>query len=311
MIATRDGTKGQEVADAAADLPGDVLVIPTDVTQPDAVEAMVAGTVERFGPVDILVNNAGGVFYPKAFLEKTREEAEWEVNLNVWGVWNCTRAVGASMVERKTGSIVNITSNSALEPEAANMVATYGGTKGFVMAFSKGLAYEWGPEGVRINCISPGWIVPHEADHVGEGSFWKQVRLRRSSARPEQMAEAAASGRSELQRRRPADPTDRSARGHRRPRPLLRLRTRRPPHGTARERERRFVHALKGRALCPIWQPGPRPEWVQALHQTTKPEWIELDADRLLAEEAQRDAGLDDFGDDLFWEPFRTPRRRR
>lgn len=53
-----------------------------------------------------------------------------------------------------------------------------------------------------------------------------------------------------------------------------------------------------------IWRPGPRPEWVQALHQTTKPEWIELDADRL-AEEARSESGLSDFGSDDFWEPYR------
>ncbi len=53
------------------------------------------------------------------------------------------------------------------------------------------------------------------------------------------------------------------------------------------------------------WQPGPRPEWVQALHQISDPDWIELDADRL-AEEAQRRTGLTDFGDDLFWEPYRV-----
>lgn len=53
-----------------------------------------------------------------------------------------------------------------------------------------------------------------------------------------------------------------------------------------------------------IWQPGPRPEWVQALHQITNPDWIEIDADRI-AEEAQTRTGLTDFGRDLFWEPYR------
>jgi len=141
----------------------------------------------------VLVNNAGGVFYPRPFLEKPREEAEWEVNLNIWGVHNCTQAAGRSMVARKTGSIVNITSNSALDPQAAKQVAMYGGTKGFVMAFSKGLAYEWGPEGVRINCIAPGWIVPHKADHVGEGSFWRKYGYEFFGT-PEEMATAAESG---------------------------------------------------------------------------------------------------------------------
>ncbi len=52
------------------------------------------------------------------------------------------------------------------------------------------------------------------------------------------------------------------------------------------------------------WQPGPRPEWVEALHQISDPGWIEIDPDRLV-EEAQRRTGLSDFGDDLFWEPYR------
>ena len=195
VIATRDAAKGQEVADAAGDFPGEVRVIATDVTSEDAVEAMTAQATETFGPIDVLVNNAGGVFYPKPFLEKSREDAEWELNLNVWGVYNCTRAAGRTMVERGTGSIVNITSNSALSPEAANQVAFYGGTKGFVMSFSKALAYEWGPEGVRVNCVSPGWIVPHKQEHVGAGSFWEKYGYEFFGT-PEAMAAAAESGES-------------------------------------------------------------------------------------------------------------------
>jgi len=193
VIATRDGNKGQEVADAAKNLPGDVIVVPTDVTDADAVDKMTETAESTFGPIDVLVNNAGGVFYPKPFLEKERKDSEWEVNLNIWGVHNCTRSVGKSMVERGTGSIINITSNSALSPEAADQVALYGGTKGFVMAFSKGLAYEWGPKGVRINCVAPGWIVPHEAEHVGEGSFWRKYGYDFFGT-PEEMAKAAESG---------------------------------------------------------------------------------------------------------------------
>ena len=193
VIATRDAAKGQEVADAASDLPGEVLVVATDVTQEDAVESMTETAEKTFGPIDVLVNNAGGVFYPKPFLEKSREDAEWELNLNVWGVYNCTRAAGRSMVERRSGSVINITSNSALSAEAANQVAFYGGTKGFVMSFSKALAYEWGPEGVRINCVSPGWIVPHKQEHVGSGSFWEKYGYEFFGT-PEAMAAAAESG---------------------------------------------------------------------------------------------------------------------
>jgi NAD(P)-dependent dehydrogenase (short-subunit alcohol dehydrogenase family) len=193
VIATRDATQGQRVADAAAGQPGQVMVVPTDVTDAQAVQALVHEAEGKFGPVEVLVNNAGGVVYPRAFLEKPLEDSEWEVDLNLWGVFHCTRSVGESMVARGRGTIVNIASNSALVPEAANLVATYAGAKGFVMAFSKALAYEWGPLGVRINCVSPGWIVPHEKDHVGEGSFWKKYGYEFFGT-PEQMARVAEQG---------------------------------------------------------------------------------------------------------------------
>jgi NAD(P)-dependent dehydrogenase (short-subunit alcohol dehydrogenase family) len=115
------------------------------------------------------------------------------VNLNIWGVVHCTRAVGRHMLERGSGSIVNITSNSALLGEAAQQVANYAGTKGYVMAFSRALAFEWGPQGVRVNCVSPGWIVPWEREHVGEGSFWKKYGYDFFGT-PEAMAEKAERG---------------------------------------------------------------------------------------------------------------------
>jgi NAD(P)-dependent dehydrogenase (short-subunit alcohol dehydrogenase family) len=193
VIATRDAAQGQEVADACAGLSGRAALVRTDVTDRASVEAMAAEAERRFGPIDVLVNNAGGVAYPRAFLEKPQGEAEWEVNLNVWGVFHCTRVIGAGMVARKRGAIVNITSNSALVSAAGNLVATYAGAKGFVMSFSKAVAYEWGPLGVRINCVAPGWIVPHEQGHVGEGSFWKKYGYEFFGT-PEQMAAAAESG---------------------------------------------------------------------------------------------------------------------
>ncbi len=193
VIATRDGDKALQVAEAASELPGKVSVIATDVTDREAVQQLAEQTERDFGPVEILVNNAGGVAYPRPFLEKPLEEAEWEIALNIWGVVHCTEVIGRSMVERGAGSIVNITSNSALAPEAANMVVHYGGTKGFVMSFSKGLAFEWGPLGVRVNCVAPGWIVPWEEEHVGDGSFWKKYGYEFFGT-PEQMAAQADAG---------------------------------------------------------------------------------------------------------------------
>ena len=196
VLASRDEAQCKDVAASCAGQPGTTLVVPTDVTDAESVAALLVRIDEAFGDVHVLVNNAGGVAYPRSWEDKPRAEMEWEVDLNVWGVVNCTNAVGARMLERGDGAIVNITSNSALEPSAGNMVANYAGTKGYVMSMSKALAYEWGPKGVRINCVSPGWIVPHEADHVGGGSFWRKYGYDFFGT-PEKMA-AAAEGDGDL-----------------------------------------------------------------------------------------------------------------
>ena len=196
VLASRDDAKCGEVAATCAQRPGQTLVVKTDVTDTGSVADLIARTHEVFGDIHVLVNNAGGVAYPRNWEEKPADEMQWEVDLNVWGVVHCTNAVGAQMLARGSGAIVNITSNSALEPSAGNMVANYAGTKGYVMSMSKALAYEWGPKGVRINCVAPGWIVPYEEDHVGEGSFWRKYGYDFFGT-PEQMA-AAAQGEGDL-----------------------------------------------------------------------------------------------------------------
>ncbi|MBW2231586.1 MAG: SDR family oxidoreductase [Deltaproteobacteria bacterium] len=193
VLASRDEAKCKEVAAAAADLPGETLVVATDITNADSVRELAEVTHRSFGELDVLVNNAGGVAYPRAFLDKPDDEIEWELALNVHGVLHTCRQLGRAMVERGEGSIVNITSNSALLAEAGNMVANYAGTKGYVMAFSKALAYEWGPRGVRVNCVSPGWIVPWEKGHVGSGSFWEKYGWEFFGT-PDEMARQAEAG---------------------------------------------------------------------------------------------------------------------
>src|SRR5690625_8039771 len=80
----------------------------------------------------------------------------------------------ALLIKHVQCSIINITSNSALDPEAAHYVAHYGATKGYVNTLTKALAYEWAGTGVRINNVAPGWIVPHSTEHAGQGSFWNR-----------------------------------------------------------------------------------------------------------------------------------------
>lgn len=195
ISASRDTNTGQTLVEEALaqGYEGRVLPVATDVTDRASVDAMITRCHAEFGPVDVLVNNAGGVAHPSAFEEFDEEGRRWEIALNIDGVVNCCQAVAADMLGRSAGSIINISSNSSLLGEAAAGIAHYGGVKGFVNSFSKSLAWEWAKQGIRVNNICPGWIVPEQAEHVGEGSFWNRFGFD-TMGRPDDMQKALEEG---------------------------------------------------------------------------------------------------------------------
>ena len=195
ISASRDAETGEKIAvEARAEkLPGKVLAISTDVTQRDSVDQMLDICHAEFGLVDVLINNAGGASYVAPFEEFDESGRAWEIALNIDGVVNCCQAVADDMISRSTGSIINISSNSALLGEAAAHIVHYGGVKGFVNSFSKTLAWEWAKKGVRVNNICPGWIVPEDEENVGDGSFWKKYGFDMMGT-PDQMQQALEDG---------------------------------------------------------------------------------------------------------------------
>jgi NAD(P)-dependent dehydrogenase (short-subunit alcohol dehydrogenase family) len=179
VSASRDVATGEKLAARAREqrCAGEVLPVATDVTDTTSVAAMLAQTRTRFGPVDVLINNAGGVARNCAFEELDDATRRWELALNVDGVVNCTLAAAPDMLSRGGGSVINISSNSSLLGEAAHNIVHYGAAKGFVNSLTKSLAWEWGPKGVRVNTIAPGWIVPHRNDEIAAGSFWNRLEF--------------------------------------------------------------------------------------------------------------------------------------
>ena len=150
-IAARDGERSARAADELG-----VLAVPLDVTDPASVDAMVERVTTELGPVDVLVNNAGTCFHRPALEVPDQEWREvWEVNVD--GLWRCSRAVGAQMVERGTGSIVNIGSISAMIVNRPQMQPAYNASKAAVHQLTKSLAAEWAPHGVRVNALAPGY----------------------------------------------------------------------------------------------------------------------------------------------------------
>jgi NAD(P)-dependent dehydrogenase (short-subunit alcohol dehydrogenase family) len=192
VSASRDEAKGRELARRAADegLAGTILPVATDVTSRASVDRMIATAHERFGPVDVLVNNAGGAWRTTPFEDLDDETRRWEIALNIDGVVNTTLAVSKDMLPRGKGSVINISSNSSLLGEAGAGVIHYGSTKGFVNSLGKTLAWEWGPKGVRVNTIAPGWIVPHRNEDTAKGSFWNRLEF----GTPEGMQQALDQG---------------------------------------------------------------------------------------------------------------------
>lgn len=154
VCAARTGGEIQSVASEIQDIGRKAIAVPCDICEADQIDAMVAKAVEAFGRIDILVNNAGAG-YLKPALDTGQRAWEYQLRLNLTGTFLCSKAVARVMLERKSGSIINISSRSADQP-AVGMIA-YGVSKAGMNHLTRTLAFELAPH-VRVNCISPGAI---------------------------------------------------------------------------------------------------------------------------------------------------------
>ncbi len=136
--------------------------VPTDVTDPAAVEVLIATAVSRSGRLDAIVNNAG-VQVEKPIEHTTDAEFDLVMAVNVRGVFNCCRAAVRQMAAQTDGgSIINI--GSVAGNIADHNMAVYNASKGAVHALTRAIATDNGRQGIRCNAISPGWILTALAD---------------------------------------------------------------------------------------------------------------------------------------------------
>jgi len=136
---------------------GKAVAIQADVTVASDVESLVKRTVEEFGTVDILVNNAGSLIERLRLLEMSEERWDQVVDLNLKSAFLCCKAVASLMMERKTGAIINLSSIAGRNGGALGSLH-YSSAKGGLISFTKGLAKELAPFGIRVNAVSPGVI---------------------------------------------------------------------------------------------------------------------------------------------------------
>jgi len=136
---------------------GRAIIVQGDVTQASEVQSLVEQTVAEFGAIDILVNNAGSLVERLKILELTEERWDEVINLNLKSAFLCCRAIAASMMERKAGAVINVSSIAGRNGGALGSIH-YSTAKGGLITFTKGLAKELAPFGVRVNAVSPGVI---------------------------------------------------------------------------------------------------------------------------------------------------------
>lgn len=131
------------------------MAIKADVSNSKDVEEMVKSTMDEFGRIDILVNNAG-ILTLKSVVEL--EEKEWDkvINVNLKGVFLCSKAVAKIMINQKGGKIVSVSSSAAKKP--GPFVVHYSAAKAGVVAFTQGLARELGPYKINVNAVCPGVV---------------------------------------------------------------------------------------------------------------------------------------------------------
>jgi NAD(P)-dependent dehydrogenase (short-subunit alcohol dehydrogenase family) len=157
-IAEIDVSGGSAVTEEIRRSGADAVFIETDVSSKDATTRMAAFVLEQWGQIDGLVANAGlansvgGATYDQITIE------EWDriMRVNVRGTWLTCCAVAPHMQKRKKGSIVTVSSDTAMwgSPKLLHYVAS----KGAVEAFTRAMARELGADGVRINCVAPGLL---------------------------------------------------------------------------------------------------------------------------------------------------------
>jgi NAD(P)-dependent dehydrogenase (short-subunit alcohol dehydrogenase family) len=172
---------------------GSALVVAADVTAPDTGERVVAATLDEFGSVDVLVNNAGGNTFMAPISDLRPSGWDKAIALNLGSAIRLIQAALPSLVASGHGSIVNVSSVTALR--AAPLLGAYGAAKAALVSATQTLAVELGVQPVRVNALVPGWIATDLTDFLRhdetlEGGVLERVPMGRWG-RPEEIAQAA------------------------------------------------------------------------------------------------------------------------
>jgi NAD(P)-dependent dehydrogenase (short-subunit alcohol dehydrogenase family) len=154
-----------QTADEVKALGRKAIAVKADVADKAEVEEMVKAALKEFGRVDILVNTAGIAFEGGVpYLEQKKESWQIDIDVNLYGTMNCSQAVLPGMLDRKYGKIINFASIAA----KSGLLGSYAAAKAGVSAVTRGLATQYGPEGINANAIAPGMVRTRFFDPMGD-----------------------------------------------------------------------------------------------------------------------------------------------
>ncbi len=177
-------TAAQQVVSEITSFGGEAIAIQADVSEQDQVEALVNAVMEKWHRIDILINNAG-ITRDTLLVRMKPEDWQAVIDLNLTGVFLCTKAVSKVMLKQRSGRIINITSVAGQmgNPGQAN----YSAAKAGVIGFTKTVAKELAGRGIIVNAVAPGFIATDMTSKINAEEILKYIPLSRYG-QPEEVA---------------------------------------------------------------------------------------------------------------------------
>lgn len=164
------------------------MAIKMDVTDREQIKNVFAHVKEEFGKIDILVNNAGTLDHVSQITDQNDDFWQRDLNVNLTGTYNCTKAVWPYMKEQQYGKIINLSSVAGTLGGFGQ--ASYSATKGGILSFTKSMALEGARHGINVNAIVPG-VIESEAFRMGNPNMNERMIKRTAFRRPGQPEDIA------------------------------------------------------------------------------------------------------------------------
>jgi gluconate 5-dehydrogenase len=168
------GRRQEELAAARTTIGENAYALPGDITRLDSIPELVDAAEQLAGPVTLLINNAG-VHLKKPAVDTTDAEFAGVIQTHVFGAFALTREVGRRMTARQSGCVLFTASMTAFI--GLPSVVAYSAAKSAYLGMVRTLATEWGPHGVRVNGVAPGWIASAMLDRALSGDPARKAKI--------------------------------------------------------------------------------------------------------------------------------------